>query len=310
MKVGYQADLPLGRIDAVITQRGGPVDAPLGDIVSLLRQIRARRIPLIYDLDDDLLTPHPIPHIESAIAARRTQTHLLLREADAVIVSTKTMADRIKLINKNVYIWENSIDDGLINPFNESIANNSEGADIGYVGTQTHLKDLMSVLGSLEKGVYGLAYRPSVEFLGVSDDIRIAKLLSWSCNVKILPVIGDYNTFLQTMQCRPHWKVGLAPLADNLFNRSKSDIKFLDYAVSGVVGVYSDTPVYASVVDGVTGFLAAPDQFGTVVRRLLEDPEARHVVRRQAREYVLNHRVLSRQVPNLVEIVQQVLDRG
>jgi glycosyltransferase involved in cell wall biosynthesis len=97
-------------------------------------------------------------------------------------------------------------------------------------------------------------------------------------------------------------------LAENTFNRGKSDIKFLDYALFGVPGIYTDTPVYAAVRDGETGLKVAPGQFGTALARLLGDTGLRQRIRSRARDWVLEERVLARRAPELLAILEAVLD--
>ena len=62
--------------------------------------------------------------------------------------------------------------------------------------------------------------------------------------------LQHYYAFLSELD------VGIAPLKDTAFNRCRSDVKFLEYAVSGVTPVLSDLEPYRnSVAHGETGFL-------------------------------------------------------
>ena len=61
--------------------------------------------------------------------------------------------------------------------------------------------------------------------------------------------LADYYNFVSRLD------IGLAPLEDTPFNRSRSDVKFLEYAVNGVVPVVQATgPYLHSVEQGKTGF--------------------------------------------------------
>jgi glycosyltransferase involved in cell wall biosynthesis len=300
--------LPPGRIDAVVTQRSGTVEATLDSTLGLLREVRRRRLPLIYDIDDDLLSRHPVPAIDAGLGIRRPQIRLLLREADAVIVSTPPLADRVRHVNPHVAVWPNALDDALILPM-RSDWESANPRDLLYMGTITHLPDLMSVVGSLDEHLAPLEDRPTLDIVGVSDDPRISALLSRACRTQIAPAISNYSEFLLGMQRRGAWRIGIAPLVPHLFNRSKSDIKFLDYAVIGAVGVYADSPIYAAVRSGETGIVAPPDRFGATVRDLLDSPERAARIRAQARDYVMSERVLSRRAGDLADLVEQTLDR-
>ena len=166
------------------------------------------------------------------------------------------------------------------------------------------------MLGPLETALARRPGRPRVEFCGVAEDARIGQLFAGVADVTLLPVDGDYPSFMRTRQRQAPWAAGIAPLADSAFNRGKSDIKFLDYALFGAPGIYADLPVYAEVRDGETGLKAAPGEFGTALLRLLEDPPLRRRIRTQAREWVLEQRVLARRAPELLGILHRVLDRA
>jgi len=305
--VGRNMVLPSGRIDAVVTQRAATVEATLDSTLALVREVRRRRLPLVYDIDDDLLTRHPDFTADTALATRRPQIRLLLREADAVITSTPALAERIRHINPRVSVWRNALDDSLILPMRSDWASRNP-RDLLYMGTVTHLPDLMSVVASLEANLAPMDDKPTFDIVGISDDPRISSLLARVCQTEIAPAITDYSGFLLGMQRRGAWRVGLAPLAPNVFNRCKSDIKFLDYAVIGAVGVYVDSPVYAAVRPGETGLLARREAFGEAVRELLQSPDVAARIRSQAREYVLAERMLSERASDLADLVEQALD--
>ena len=75
-------------------------------------------------------------------------------------------------------------------------------------------------------------------------------------------------------------------MTERSFNRYKSDIKFLDYGVLGIPGVYSNVGPYpASVVHEQTGLLVAnqPEAWFAALSRLIEDA---------ARSYVHAERLL------------------
>lgn len=304
-EVSSGARLPSERVDAVVMQRAGWPEASVDDVARVVREVRRRGARLIVDLDDDLLAEHPSMVTEAHLDRLRPRVRLLLREADLVIVSTPPLAERVRRLNPAVVVWRNAIDESLA--LGPRPPDALEGAEIGYFGTMSHLSDLLAVIGALEAGLDGLARQPRAELCGIADDPRIAGLLARRCEVRVLPVDGNYASFLAGLQTRPAWKAGLAPVAAGAFNSSKSDIKFLDYALAGIPGVYAECEGYAGVVDGETGLKAPLGGFGAAARRLIDDAGLRLRIRRNAREHVLQERSLARRVPELWEIVRQAL---
>ena len=89
---------------------------------------------------------------------------------------------------------------------------------------------------------------------------------------------ASYPAFINWLSREHRWHIGLAPLTDTHFNRSKSAIKAMDYAALGLPTVASDTGPYAGVVrDGVNGLLAANTETAwfNALAGLLRDPVRR-----------------------------------
>ena len=75
---------------------------------------------------------------------------------------------------------------------------------------------------------------------------------------------------------------------DNEFNRCKSNIKYLDYAMAGIPAVYQNLEPYKSVANGVTGLTASTaDEWYVALNRLISDRELNRSISAAAREDVL-----------------------
>lgn len=101
-----------------------------------------------------------------------------------------------------------------------------------------------------------------------------------------------YATYLAVLgRC----DVALLPLADGLFNRCKSDLKFVECAAYGVAALASPVVYRDSLRDGETGLLfddAAAFEDG--LRRLIGDAGLRARLTAAARAWVVEHRLLAR----------------
>jgi glycosyltransferase involved in cell wall biosynthesis len=84
--------------------------------------------------------------------------------------------------------------------------------------------------------------------------------------------IQDYPKWLQGMRI----DIGLAPLASGRFNKSKSNLKYLEFGAMGVPAVYADQEAYEEVEHGVTGLKASkPSDYYTQLKKLVESKELR-----------------------------------
>jgi hypothetical protein len=105
--------------------------------------------------------------------------------------------------------------------------------------------------------------------------------------IKFMPLITNYNDFVRAFASHG-FDIGLAPLEDTTFHRSKTNTKFRDYGASRVAGVFSDVCVYSSCVEQEkTGLLVANTTDGTRIapihsRNSLQ-PRSRRVSTRSCR---------------------------
>ncbi|MFV2044530.1 MAG: glycosyltransferase, partial [Anaerolineales bacterium] len=107
------------------------------------------------------------------------------------------------------------------------------------------------------------------------------------------------------------WDLAIAPLEDTLFNRYKSDIKFLDYSALGIATLCSRVRAYdGSVRHQVTGYLAEndPQAWYEGLEHMLQDDEGRVGMASQAQEYVFSERTLQRRASEWWEAMKTILD--
>jgi len=120
----------------------------------------------------------------------------------------------------------------------------------------------------------------------------------------------NYQDFLQEYQ-QLEAEIAIAPLQDNLFNRSKSAIKYLEYTALGISGVFSALPPYAEVVhDGLDGFLAAnPEEWEQKLKLLIESPELRLQSAREAQKQVRQHWLIQDHSGEWQDVYDQILEK-
>jgi glycosyltransferase involved in cell wall biosynthesis len=87
-------------------------------------------------------------------------------------------------------------------------------------------------------------------------------------------------------------EIGIAPLVDNRFNQSKSNLKFVEYSVIGMPTVASRVAPYENAIeDGKNGFLvSSPEEWYLALKGLLGNETNRKSILTEARKYVAeNH---------------------
>lgn len=104
--------------------------------------------------------------------------------------------------------------------------------------------------------------------------------------------------------------ISLLPLRDVIFNRSKSDLKFIECAGNGAVILASPVVYGKSVVDGETGFIYHDMQeFASKLRLLIDDGDKRRDVAQKAYDYVKHNRLLSQHYLERIDWYRELLAR-
>src|SRR5581483_3592547 len=99
-----------------------------------------------------------------------------------------------------------------------------------------------------------------------------------------------YDDFLRAFS-RAGFHIGLAPLQDTEFNRSKNNTKFRDYGACRIAGIYSNLDVYgSSVVHEQNGLLVSNkyEDWLEALNRLTFEPELRRRIIARAYDDVFN----------------------
>jgi len=283
-----------GPADVVIVQRMWKPGFCLDLVEQLVDRARKDGACLIYSIDDNLLDLPDIP-IEALRAIR-----YLCRESDGILVSTHFLKERLQYINTNICVIPNALDERLFTNDGGNISQRTtvgERKVFGYMGTYTHDADLMMVLQPLRSVMR--IFSGSVEFQlvgGLADSAFLKSLEGFTVRVLRVPVEEvEYPRFVSWMKSNLGWHFGIAPLEDTYFNRSKSDIKYLDYSALGIPGIYSAVPAYQATIQHMdTGYLVdnTPTAWAEALERMLGEDDLRERLASQAQEHVFSTRTL------------------
>jgi GT2 family glycosyltransferase/glycosyltransferase involved in cell wall biosynthesis len=312
--LGLKADLLVAQRYAVSSE---------GAAHTLLAHARSNGMPLLYDLDDDLVGL-PEDHPEAArLRPRVAGITALLAGASRVHVSTAQLADQVAALVPGgltaIDIVPNGLDEGLWSLSGDDGARGRAAAlamagvqagpvRVLYMGTATHGADLNHILPVLSRLHESFGERISIELVGI---VGPGELPSFIKRVDVPRRAGlSYPAFvawLTDRQRRDPWSIGLAPLVDTPFNRCKSPIKMRDYAALGLATVASDMAAYNSdatalaqplSLDGVEagGFLAADEaQWFNAIARLIRRPDLRLAMAARGRQTLLQDGTLAAQ---------------
>lgn len=231
-----------------------------------------------------------------------------LREADLVTVSTEPLKKWAEqyAVRRGAVVMPNCIDPSLYSGVRgrEKETRHKGDQRIYWGGGAGHYGDLLLVKDALRRI---MAERPNVKlvFSNVMPDWA-ADFSPFRCFFIRCAHMNAFSKILRWL-CAD---VGLAPLVENEFNRCKSNIKYLDYAMAGIPGVYQNLDPYASVTDGVTGLKATTSEdWYQAITRLLDDPGAAQKMAVAAKADVLENWTIDKHVGRYEQMLKELTDR-
>lgn len=227
---------------------------------------------------------------------RMRGTEECIKMADLVTVTTFYLKKKLSHLNKNIAVLPNYLD---IETWLKPRKNNSRTLRIGWAGSISHKADLEQILNPVIKEV--IKRHPEVRFVycgygGMSSTDKLTQLEYGEDMFKGIPrknreyLLGVNTPFWPVKASALEFDIALAPLIDDEFNRSKSNLKYLEYGLLGYPGVYSPTIYKETVKHGETGFIAkTKEDWIKYIDLLIEDEELRNKIRDNARKDVLKN---------------------
>lgn len=231
----------------------------------------------------------------------------ILKDADNVTTSTEFLAQRIAQIReKPIFIAPNRIDTSLYKYNTKKVPDNGKKIIIGYQGSSTHQTDVYGT-----GFIWGLRRvmkkYPNVYFALCGGTLELpTKHLPKN---RIISIEGnsDFYKWIDLWGTLP-FDIGVAPLKHSSFNRGKSGIKYFEYALRRIPGVYSFWQPYWPVVkENHTGFFAADeDEWFEKLSWLVESEKLRKRIAEEAHKDVITNYTMQKDYKIWEKIIRQV----
>ena len=281
----------------VVRQRRGFVN--LEEAMRVTKFLREQYDIIIYEIDDNPVLWHQ-KNIDSA--------YMDYRGAHAVQVSTPALAEVVRPYNPHVFLMENQLKELPAPRDYAAEERERQGRVTIFFGALNREQDWQDILPAINR--VAKKYAGKVFFRVLAD-----KLFYQALETKDKEYVGDpkqydgkfvpfavYERVLHTAD------ISLLPLHDSEFNRTKSDLKFIESAGHGAVVLAAPTVYERTVVDGCTGCIyRSPEEFEAKLVRLIEDGAYRRAIAAAAYQYVKEHRLMSQHYLERAEVYQELL---
>lgn len=284
-------------VDAIVIDRLWRPDISYNMAKSIVNDIRRCNAKFIYSFDDNFLDM-PLHHGGWLTKEKKSIIEFFTNEADQVWVTTQALKDRISSYTSRAVILQNCIDERLVKQAPETEKETGKKITIGYMGTYTHDEDLRMIAEALVNILKRFRLQVELQVLGVTLKDETAALFS-SLPVSFVRApteFVEYTKFLPWYSQKFKWDIAVSPLKSTTFNTCKSDIKFLDYAIVGAAGIFSNVPAYQNTVQHKqTGLLVDNEvqSWEAALTSLIEDETLRTNIGSKAQTYALTERTIS-----------------
>lgn len=200
------------------------------DHMTIARMAKDQHIPLWIDYDDDLFSVPSDNPTHKMYSQERIKKNVatIIAMADHVTVSTDFLKRKITSLNKNITVVKNALDSDMFRRTEEQKKSRNKLAM--WRGSNTHMRDLMTVAGEICESMDS---HPSwtFHFQGYNP-----WFITEGAKNAVVGAAVDIVQYFQLMQkIRP--SIMMVPLADSDFNRSKSNIAWLEGAFAGSVTI-------------------------------------------------------------------------
>lgn len=256
-------------------------------------------VPIITDLDDDVLSvredqpAHKKGYSKGAV--QRTTVATMLSYSKAIFTTNHYLGKKITKELKEIFNIDlpyfvlpnyNNKDEWKFKS-----KTNKDKVVIGWHGSLTHDSDLKLVLPHIKRlmedndNVY-------FELLGgVNTDFALENFKDWMHlidRIELIPGTLAWHNFPYHLM-KQKWDIGIAPLIDDEFNRSKSNIKWLEYSMKKIPCVASDVEPYRTIKNGIDGFLVKEDEWYDTLTKLVKDSKLRKKIGNNAHKEVVKN---------------------
>ena len=271
--------------------------------LDILRMAKRSGCRTIYDTDDNLLLlsqaiADPENEWRRAYDPAKDRIEAMLASADVVRVYSRSAIPIFLAHNPNVVAIPPY---QLVTRGDLPAPRRGGPVTVGFLGSRYKDEEFQPLIPALERLVRE-PRRFRLEIFGFGPAV-----LTGREDVTMHPWERDYRTYRERLDSFG-WDIGLAPLRDLEFHRCKASAKYLEYAASGIAGIYSDARIYRdAVAHGKTGLIVHHDDtqaWYDAIVELAENASLRSAIATRAFEDVRrNYRredYVSR-VANLVE---------
>ena len=277
----------------------------------LVKKCQELDIKLIYELDDDLLGIDKTHHEYENYSSKRDVIKYLIENATIVTVSTTNLKEKLDDM-ADVRLISNALDERLWCTKNHHPVSEDNVIKIGYMGSFTHGKDLNIIKDVITDLKIKFADNDINLIFEIIGGVNKGETDNWFHQIPIPIKNHHYPLFVEWLKNTNDWDMAIAPLTDVPLNKSKSEIKYLEYTGLGLSAVYSDMGQYHETIkNGYNGLLVKNNDVNgweDQINKLIKDKELCNEIKINARKNVRNEYLIKYRTGIWYGIIKELVD--
>ncbi len=268
-----------------------PYTEEIGEFIVKARQYKKI---VLFDIDDlmiDTQYTNLIPYVQQMKTEERKlyedgviATGKLLKMCDGAITTTEALAEELKKFVPSVYINRNTASEEMIGLSEKAIREKTpkEGITIGYFsGSITHNTDFELIVPALLR----IMEKHQETKLLIAGELELPEPLRKYQNRIVKQPMRNWR---QLPQLIASVDINIAPLQDTVFNRAKSENKWVEAALVKVPTIASDVGAFHHMIqNNITGVLCknTEEAWFDALELLLADERLRDQIAENAYNY-------------------------
>lgn len=247
----------------------------------LAQMLKKSHKTIVYIMDDDLL--HVPAHFSSGAHYAKEEVQVSIKKmiamSDAILSPSPMLLSKYTRCDQKGILLE----EPAIAPLGYTPHDPVKPVRIGFAGSTDRTDDIEMILGNALTRIKE-EYGDRVEFIFYGAVPPCAASLGAQC----IPFSSSYDSYRRTMNAL-QIDIGLAPMPDTEFHACKHYNKFIEYASSNTVGIFSDVKPYDRLKEGFCWKLICDntsDSWYRAIKQLLDHPDKLDHLKQQVADMV------------------------
>jgi GT2 family glycosyltransferase/glycosyltransferase involved in cell wall biosynthesis len=281
---------PIRAADLVLLHRDFPRLAQ--SYQQVMQLARASGIPVVYDLDDQLLAP-PDTNWEGKYYFASDALFPVLQaivEADAVTVPTPILQAAILPLNANTQVLPTCLDDSVWG-IQVPTVQKTPGGLLVILWINDQPEPPQEFLNGIVRFLHRNPETARLIVWGMKPDEQLLSManVDWKADLPL-----DYSHYA-AHRIRQPGHVCVVPQGDHPYYQSQSPLRYLEHSACGLPGVYSRVPPYSDLIQvGENGLLAgASQEWEDALEELLNSAAVRQRIAKHAQHTLRQSWLLS-----------------